>query len=254
MTTWLREPLVHFLAVGAILFAIGAAVGPPDDPTSREVVITAGEIDRLAATFEASWQRPPTGSELKALVDDWTTEELLYREAIAMGLDKDDDVVRRRMRQKLSFLAVELAGTAEPTEDELAAWLAAHPEDYRRDAVFDMAQIFLGADPEGRRAPLHVPSELRDVSATAVAATFGSDFERALHELPVGEWSGPVASGFGLHRVRVDRRVAGEVPPLDEIREIVRRDVVAERTRRAEQSFHDALRERYEVTVEWPSP
>ncbi len=267
-TSWWREPLVHFLVLGALLFLVGAVAGERSDPASRKVVVSAGEIESLAATFRATWRREPTAEELEGLVEDWTKEELYYREAVAMGLDRNDSVVRRRMHQKLEFLAGDLAGTAEPTEDDLAAWLAAHPGDYTSGARFDLLQVFVGdeegraavalaslrsgADAEGMTDPLHVPKSWIDASAFALAATFGPGFADALATLPLGTWEGPVASGYGQHLVRIDRRVDGAVQPLSDVRHAVRRDLLADRRAGAEQAFYDTLRARYTIFVAWP--
>jgi peptidyl-prolyl cis-trans isomerase C len=267
--SWLREPLVHFLLIGAALFLIGRVVGERGDPASLTIVVTAGEVDRLAATFSAAWHRPPTEAELAALVEDWTKEELSYREALAMGLDRDDAIVRRRIRQKLEYLAGDLAGSAEPTEEELATWLASHAEDHRRDTTFDLVQVFVrggaptdgvlaalnaGAEPAEVADPLHVPSRWEGATASALAATFGPDFPVALGTAPQDAWTGPILSGYGQHLVRLDRRVPGEVPPLAEIRDEVRRDLIADRRARAEAAFYEALRARTSITIEGAAP
>lgn len=265
----LREPLLHFLAIGGLLFVLAAILRDPDDGPSQ-VVVTAGAIEQLTETFQLAWHRAPSDAKLAALVDDRIKEELYYREAVAMGLDRNDEIVKRRLRQKLEFLAADLAGGTEPTEQDLQSWLDAHAESYRTSARVDLVQVYLGqedtgaaatldalragADPRGLGRPLHVPASFRDADTALVVATFGQEFSDAVATVPVGEWSGPVTSGYGLHLVRVDRRVPGEVPPLDVVRDEVLRDVSAERRREAEQVFYEGLRARYEVRVEWPSP
>src|SRR5512137_1395077 len=128
MKSVLREPLLHFLAIGAALFLYFHWSGGGTGPTSSRIVLTAGQIEHLAAGFAKTWQRPPTEVELKGMLDDWVREEIAVREAMAAGLDRDDTVIRRRLRQKLEFVVEDVVAAAPPAEQELQAWLAGHPD------------------------------------------------------------------------------------------------------------------------------
>lgn len=131
MKALLKEPLVHFLLVGAALFAVFDLAGTKGGEGPGRVVITQGQIASLKADFARTWQRPPTGEELDALVKDRVREEVYCREAIALGLDKDDAVIRRRLRQKLEYVSEDIAAAAEPTDADLRAYYDAHPEAFR---------------------------------------------------------------------------------------------------------------------------
>ena len=130
----LREPLLHFLLIGAALFVVFDLVsGPSRSAQDKQILVSAGRIQQMANIFSKTWQRPPTAEELKGLIDDFVLEEIYYRQAVAMGIDRDDTVIRRRLRQKFEFLTDDLAATIEPTEEELTAYLVANPRAFRRE-------------------------------------------------------------------------------------------------------------------------
>lgn len=274
MKSLLREPLVHFLALGAMLFAIGIVRGEPATPGSTRIAITEGHIDRLLEGFRMTWNRPPTEAEFQGLVEEYLKEEVLYREALGMGLDQDDQIIRRRLRQKLEFMTADFVGTVEPGEEELRAYLAEHADRYREDGRLRFVHVFVGdTGPDGVARANDILASLRarpdqdlgaltdaflhplaypDVSERELRAIYGPRFPDLLMQEPVGEWSGPLASPFGLHVVRVDAREDGEVPSLDAVRAEVYRDLMFERTNEAEQAYFDGLLQQYTVTVEWP--
>ena len=276
MRKLLKEPLVHFLALGAILFGIGVLRGEGTGPATNRIAITPGSIERLLQGFRLTWQRPPTESEFQGLVEDYLKEEVLYREALEMGLDRNDQIIRRRMRQKLEFLTADLVESFEPSEQDLQAHLDANMDLYRQEAMLSFHQVYIGeregaeedgararsilreletnpgADPELMGDPFMYPATHRDMSERDLLAVFGEEFTVQVVELTVGKWSGPISSAFGLHVVRLDALDVGRPSELVEVRAAVYRDLVSERTRDAEQSYFDALLSQYTVTVEWP--
>ena len=273
----IREPLVQFLALGALLFVIGTL---RDDGGSGlmndRIAITPGHIDRFIAGFELTWKRPPTPGELEGLIEQYIDEEILYREALAMGLDRDDEMVRRRMAQKLEFLTRDMIDGAEPSDPELQEYLDANPDPYRHETRLSFLQVFfseerrgtgahadalrllgqLGARPDSDLTEagdvLPLPIALIDAGTREIGALFGPVFAENLVALEVGSWQGPIRSGFGIHLVRVDERVDGGAATLDEVRDEVRRDFVSQRREESNDSLMAQLRERYTVTVEWP--
>jgi hypothetical protein len=266
----LREPLVHFFVIGAALFLLygGSEAERPD-----RIVVDAARVEQLAFGFSRVWQRPPTETELAGLVEDFVREEVYYREALAMGLDQDDTIVRRRMRQKLEFLSEDLVPLPEPDEAELEAWLAEHADDYRIEPRCALRQVFVSRERHGEGAEARVQELLeqlrrQDADADAVgdasllpaslalsprreiAKHFGDGFAARVVELETGRWTGPVESAFGLHLVFVEVSEAGRVPALAEVRQAVERDWEAARRDEANEAFYQALRGRYEVTVD----
>ena len=267
-SAWWREPLVHFLAIGAALFLVFAWRGGSG---SSRIVVTGPKIEQLTAVFDKTWQRLPTAEELKGLIDDYVKEEILVRQALELGLDKDDTVVRRRLRQKMEFLAD--AQTPAPTEADLQSYLDAAPDAFRIDGTLAFQQVFLNAqrrgeavnrdaasmlemlsaDPDADYAALgdatQLPAELPLSSEASIGQIFGADFAGALAKAPVGTWTGPVVSSFGVHLVRVTGREPGRVPTLAEVRgEVVREWTNARRKEFDDQRFAELLKT-YTVTI-----
>lgn len=262
----LREPLLHFFVLGAGLFAVFAwnndeALQSPDD-----IVVDASRLDAIRLQFERVWQRPPTPEELQGLVDNWVREEILYREGLTLGLDRNDPLLRRRVAQKMEFISEELVEIL-PDTAEIEAWYSDNAENYRLDPRFSFRQLYLnpfahgdtfeailgdagkalanGDVPDGDATLL--PAALEDVTLADVRRTFGERFAESLQGLTVGEWDGPVASGYGVHFVYVDTMQASRLPELDEVRGAVERDYRAERTRELKDAFYENLRKRYNV-------
>jgi hypothetical protein len=282
MKRLLREPLFQFLIMGAALVAASSFVPGRDIPRDDQIVINAGQIEHLAARYARTWQRPPTLEELEGLIDEHVREEVAYREGMAMGLDRDDTIIRRRIRQKLDFIAVDISSLVEPTDEELAAYLADHPDDFRVEPRFTFVQVFLDPDKHGdeletdARKLLEVLSHKptleysglgdrilitpvqEDISLQGIASIFGRGFADSLVTLHgeegQGQWFGPIPSGYGLHLVRVDGTSGGNLPELGEIHGIVRREWENSRRIEAKDQFYTQLVDRYEITVEWPEP
>jgi peptidyl-prolyl cis-trans isomerase C len=266
----LREPLVHFMVAGALVFAFSLWRGEAADPASRMITITESQVTRLAASWEQSWRRPPTPAELDALVRDSVKEEVYVREAQKLGLDQDDPIIRRRLRAKMEFLATAEVENAIPTDATLSALLAKDPARYANDPVLSFDQHYLGTDTPETRAqaanvlarlshgetvsavPISLPVTLKDAPKSRIAQTFGDNFASALLSLTTGRWSGPVASGYGLHLVRIRSVSAPKPPGLAEARQRLENDwraaTMAERQARAYQTLLDG----YTIQIEKP--
>jgi len=253
MSRLLKEPLLHFLLLGALLFAVSGATGPGDSGASdRQIVVSEGRIAQLAEIFGKTWQRPPTADELKGLIDDFILEEIYYREALAMGLDRDDTVIRRRMRQKIEFLTDDAAALVEPDEEELEAYLAANAERFRRDNRYTFRQVYINPERHADGLDDYVARQLAASPSRVVDSTFGTGFSGELDKLEPGSWQGPVKSGLGLHLVLLESATAGSVPKLDAIRRTVEREWANDKRQDSRKEFNDKLLENYEVVIEWP--
>ena len=256
---WLREPLVHFLALGALLFLAfhwwGAGTG------TQRIVVTTGQIDALAAGFQRTWLRPPSEAELKGLIDDHVRMELAVREALALGLERDDIVVRRRLRQKFEFLAEEAIDATPHTDAELQAFVDTHPEKFRAEPELAFRQVYFksidaardalaaGGNPGARGDRLMLPDEVALAPRSDIARQFGGEFAEQIEGLPADRWAGPVRSGFGAHLVFVRERKAGRLPALEEIRPLVEREFLAARRKQALDAMYERLLEKYEVVI-----
>jgi hypothetical protein len=272
---WLREPLVHFLLLGAAIFLVAAWFGDPTGGRAERIHLGRDDVEFLRQGFERTWRRPPTAAELAGLVEERVREEMTTREALALGLDRDDTIVRRRLRQKLEFL-VEDAALVPPTDAELEAWLGANRERFRIEPRIRFEQVFLSRDRHGERLrsdaerllaalragapadrgalgdPHPLGSDTGELSAGEVAKLFGPDFARRVFELESGVWQGPVDSVHGAHLVLVRERVAGREPALGEVRDAVAREWAAERRSQARERFYRELRARYDVEIDVP--
>ena len=277
MPGWLREPLLHFLLLGALLFVLFAWLGGDTGPMSNRITVSQAQVQQLATAFTKIWQRPPTEEELKGLVDDYVREEIAYREAVAMGLDRDDTIIRRRMRQKLEFLVEDAASAMPPTESELQAYLDAHPDSFRFEPQVAFRQVYVDPSRDGDAAKraLALLAQLREVGPGAaldglgdsimldpelpllrqdeVARLFGTEFAERVVTLPPGRWEGPVQSGYGLHLVMVRELVPGREATLDEVRRDVERELLGERRREQLAAMYDELLDKYSVTIEGPA-
>ncbi len=273
MRSILKEPLLHFLLIGAGLFVIyGMANETDTDDADCKLVVSAGRIEQLVTVFQKTWQRPPAREELQGLINDFLLEEVYYRQAVAMGIDRDDTIIRRRLRQKLEFLTDDTAALVEATDEELAAYLAANEDKFRESPTYTFRQVYFNPEKHGDNPEAHVveqldvlragkagsgdvsllPESFDQASRREVDGTFGTGFSRKLDELTTGDWQGPVRSGLGLHAIRLETRTRGRLPALAEIRPIVEREWQSEKRVANRQNMNERLLEEYEVIIEWP--
>lgn len=269
MRKLVREPLLHFLLLGALLFVLYGWVNGGRSTTTQEIVVTQGHLENLRAQFARAWQRQPSDAELEGLIEQWVRDEVFYREGQALGLDRNDPVVRRRVAQKLEFIA-DGENAAAPTDAELQAWLDTHRDKYAKEASYTLRQLYfdparhgakLDADIVAAQAALAggrvvagdstmLPATLDAAPTFEVTRIFGREFAEALKALPVGEWAGPLRSGFGLHLVKVERREDGRAATLAEAREGVERDLLRERSLQAKEDLYKKLRANYSVRID----
>ena len=271
----LKEPLLRFLAIGALLFVLFELAGNQNREPVDEIVITPGRIQSLAGAFAKTMQRPPSPAELNGMIEEFVQEEIFYREALALGLDRDDPIVRRRMRQKLEFLAENVADLQQPSDAELQEYLEEHVEYFRQEAVVSFQHVFL--NPESRGEQVEHDGEVvlkklqsetvmsdaelgdrfmlgyvfREAPDSKVKELFGDAFAKRLSQLPAGEWSGPVVSDYGLHLVKVEVYQPSRLPQLEEVRDVVLREWTSGKRMQMNQAVYEEIRDRYKVTVEW---
>jgi len=268
MHRWLREPLLHFLVLGALLFGLHGWLRGAQNATD-EIIVSRGQLQSLQAQFQRMRQRAPTSEELQGLVEGWVREEIFYREGVAMGLDRDDPIVRRRIAQKLEFI-VEGAAPAAPTTAELQAWLDANADKYQIEARYTLRQIYFDVVRQGRshgaaavaarRAleagqspagdPTLLPPAVERMPASEVKRVFGQEFADALGSLPIERWHGPLRSVFGLHLVNVSATEAARRATLDEVRAQVERDFLQARGADLGAAHYKKLRARYLVRTD----
>lgn len=276
----LREPLLHFLLIGAAIFGlyylVGDRSGQEADPSDR-IVVTPARIARLADAFTRTWRRPPKPSELRGMVEDHIQEEAFYREALKLGLDRDDTIVRRRMRQKMEFLSASDKPLA-PADGDLQAFLDQNLEKFALAPELSFRQLYFSKERRGETARADASRVLEELTDGTLAdgdagargdpslwpepillatpneidGNFGDGFASRLWEIRDGRWAGPVESQFGFHLVRINERRAGRNPELAEIRADVEREWKFLRRKELRQNLYRELRDRYDVTIQWP--
>jgi PPIC-type PPIASE domain len=271
----LREPLVHFLILGTLLFLVYRWTGGNVSADTNRIVVTNGQVEDLAVGFARSWQRPASEAELKGLIDEHVKEEIAVREATAMGLDRDDTIIRRRLRQKLEFITEDSVASKSPTDAELQDWMTQHPDSFRTEPKVAFREVYLNADRRGASAhsdaeqllarlhaagpnvntdhlgdPTMLPADQELAPLREVARTFGEDFAQQLAKLELGKWTGPIESSFGLHIVLVEKRVEPYLPKLAEVRPLVEREYLNDRRKAELQALYDRLSKKYTITME----
>jgi hypothetical protein len=269
----LKEPLLHFMLIGAALFVGFDLVNRSESgAAAKRIVVSSGRVEQLSRIFGRTWQRPPTAQELKGLIDDFVLEEAYYREGIAMGIDQDDTMIRRRLRQKLEFLTEDAATLTEPSEEELAVYFADHEDQFRMEPTYTFRQIYFNPEHHGDEALAFIseqagklragqnvdgdqtllPPSYEDVPRRQVNSAFGSGFAENLDELRPHEWSEPILSGLGVHLVQLESRTPGYLPELPEILPQVKREWANRRRQEFRREFDEQLLSDYEVVIEWP--
>ena len=267
----LREPMLHFLLIGIALFGAYRRMAPGDSG-GRRIVITQGVVDDLVTQHVAARGREPSTTELNHLIESYVRDEILYREGVSLGLERDDIVVKRRVRQKIEMIAEEDASTRAPTDADLSAYLTANQARFVQPTILTFEQVFLGqlasghgvvhavavsrevlrsaTDPEKLGKPTLLPYRMTLTPADLVARDFGASFAAALERVPVGEWVGPIDSSFGAHYVRVSDRTPAVAPQLTAVRDRVVREWENERRQRARNDAYTTMRDKYQVSIE----
>ena len=269
----LQEPLLHFLLIGIALFVAYAVIAPPN--RADTIVVSEKIVDELAREHEVRWTRKPTDQELAGLVDAYVRDEILYREGLALGLDREDALIKRRVRQKFEVMAEEQSAREAPSDADLNAYMAKNANRFLLPATVSFEQIFFdnarpsdveravaaariavarGADPSKLGQASLLPNRVENTAQDLVARDFGAGFAQQVETARLGQWSGPIASSFGAHLVRVTARTPAALPELNRIRQIVAREWENERRANSRSDSYQKLRERYTVVIEAKRP
>jgi parvulin-like peptidyl-prolyl isomerase len=277
MKRWLREPLLHFVSIGSALFAAYAYThrGRTGFELPRQIVLSVDDLRQMDLFFVSQWHRQPTPEELKALVEDKVREEVLYRDALAMGLDKDDTIVKRRMAQKMQFLAEDVGAAHEPSTAELKAWFERYRERFGLPSRYGFRHLYFSPDKRGKSAQVDAAKVLARVTAQpedsklatsvadrfmfqdyygdrtpeAIAKEFGPQFAVRIEKLKPGSWQGPIESGYGWHLVFVDTVIPGRIPAFEEVEPDVKTAWLGEQKQQAWQKAYQQIRAKYSVLL-----
>ena len=260
-----------------VLFAVFAE-STPEAGDERMLVVSSGEIEWMQTSWQQRWNRPPTEEELDGLIQQYIRETVLYREALTMGLNQHDQVIRRRLAQKLEYLAKDLVALAPPTEEELRAYFSARRDRYQQAPRYTFTQVFLDPDVRGdatlddaerikatliaQGEAIEDPGSLGDgfmlqsyfpeKDPSEIQKAFGRGFAESLMGLPTGQWHGPVLSGYGTHVVYVSHVSEPPVPVFEDVRDRVTEDWKADKGEELNEAFYVDLRDRYTIVIDWP--
>ena len=275
----LREPLVHFMFIGAVIYLLyGVFAEPVAEETDKTIVVSAGEVEWMQTSWQKRWNRPPTDAEFDGLIQQYIRETVLYREALSMGLNKHDQVIRRRLAQKLEFLAKDLVALTPPTEEELQAYFVKHQDRYQKPVLYTFTQVFIDPDKRGdatltdaekiKAALIKQGDAIDNAGALGdnfmlqnyypekdqieIQKQFGSGFTESLLKLSPGQWHGPVLSGYGVHLVYVNNITEPPIPVFAEVRERVMQDWKSDKGEELNEKFYASLRDQYTIVVEEP--
>ncbi|MET0743615.1 MAG: peptidylprolyl isomerase [Microvirga sp.] len=274
---WLRDPLLHFLLIGVALFCGYRWLNPPPERADRadQIVLTSDDLRQIAIAWMAQGRGKPTPEQVTALVEGKIREEVLYREALALGLDRDDTIVKRRLAQKMEFLAEDASSLREPDRPELETWYRAHAEAFAAPPRVSFTHIYFSSDKRGEAGkdeaakalgavagqprgtpdasklgdPFMFQDSYGDRTPAQILSLFGPDFATALFQAAPGSWQGPIRSGYGWHLVYVDGIMPARVPALAEVEPEVRTEWIAGQRARAKEQAFAAMRARYEVVM-----
>jgi hypothetical protein len=276
---WLREPLIHFFVLGLVVFGLhGVLEKKPEaaeDPFLVEV--TSADIEWFRTMWRKRMGREPTVEELRGTVNQLIREQILSREAVSIGLDEGDMVVRRRLAQKMDFLFKDLSEITEPSDGELQAYLQEKRSNYEIPALVTFTHVYFNMDKRGEERaaeavrrlvkklaaskgvppevsalgdPFLLPSSYSEWALLDIRSEFGTQFAKTVGEQRPRTWQGPVVSGYGLHAVYVHERTDAKLPNFIDLREKLRADWMAERQREIARKAYEKLRGRYRVLLE----
>jgi hypothetical protein len=267
-----KEPLLHFLIIGALIFVLFSILNKEESVVSgNRIVVTTAEIERLSNNWSKKWNRPPTETELNGLVESYIKEEVYYREALALGLDQNDTILRRRLMQKMEFLSNDLAELNTPDEPELNQFFLDNQDKYEIPPRISFAHIYFSMDKRGEKALEDAESALSGLNAlgapelgdtfmlqydfaqetpSEVARLFGKDFAEHLFTLKTNTWQGPIESGYGVHLVRISEKIDSRIPELAAVIDNVRNDWMFEQRQKTNREIYERLKERYEIVIE----
>ena len=275
----LREPLLHFMFIGAAIYLLYSVFAEPlPEADDKTIVVSAGEVEWMQTAWQKRWNRPPTSQEFDGLVQQYIKETVLYREALTMGLNQHDQVIRRRLAQKLEFLAKDLVALTPPTEEELQAYFSEHQDRYQEPALYTFTQVFIDPDKRGDATlddaaviktklvaqgdAVEDPGALGDdfmlqnyypeKDSVEIQKLFGSGFTESLLELSPGQWHGPVLSGYGVHLIYISSISEPPAPVFADVRERVVQEWSMDRGEELNALFYANLRDQYTVVIEEP--
>lgn len=268
-----REPLLHFLLIGGGLFFLYSFLNPSEEQLANNVIkIDNSDVERLIKAYEQNWSSPPDSATLKSLLTEEIKAEVFYREALRMQLDHNDEIIRRRLKQKYEFLVKDLADSQQPNEAALKAFYKEKAEFYKEATKYSFSQIYFS--PDKRQQPLvdaqavlkqvesqpdnklkvkqlgdnfHLQNYFAERDYNDVRQLFGQDFAKAIFDLTKEGWAQPIQSGYGIHLVNITAIQKELIKPYNEVKEQVLADWKIAQQRLYNERLYENLLQKYEV-------
>ena len=274
LSTLLREPLFHFLLIGAVIFLLFSQINTTEDENDKQIIITKEKIENLENAWIKAKGRQPSAEEMEQQLEYDIHEQVLYREAMAMGLDKDDMIIRRRLSQKMKYLFDDLSVVDKPSDAALKKFVSEHPSKFTKPATISFSQVYLDPKEHGDRLEVDAKYLLEELSTTTIKETigfgdrsllpyefsneresdirgmFGEAFVKQVFKAKTDSWQGPFSSAYGLHLIYIKTRSNAYLPPLSAMRDRVERVWISTKQREANEIFYQSLLERYEIIVD----
>ncbi|MGJ5642021.1 peptidyl-prolyl cis-trans isomerase [Formosa sp. S-31] len=271
MKRLIKEPLIHFFLLGTLLFVLYNQVNKND--TEQDIIVDNADVEHMAELWRMQWQRPPTSEELEGLIDKYVNQEVLYREALKMNLDHNDEIVKRRLAQKMEFLGQDLSGMMAPASDEnLKAYFEDHKKDFTTPYRYTLYQVIFTADNhsnpveqakavlkeygasdvqgmQGKGDTFLLDYALEGTDAFYLNREFGAHFTKQLETLATGQWVGPIASGYGVHLVYIASKNEPEIPAFETVKDAVQRDYEYKIEQESQEAILKALKDNYKVRI-----
>lgn len=264
----IREPIFLFFILGSLLYLFYSAATNYYNKKNNQIIISFSQIELLKDSFEKTWNRTATETELKTLIENYIKDEVFYREAVSMGLDKSDLAIKRRLRQIMELLLDDYSSVI-PSEDQLQKFLSEHPEDFQLDPTISFTHHYFSMDAKdeainqlsllhkgliiddkNRKKLSFIPDHFENERRSEVSRQFGDLFASQVFDIKTDTWLGPLESAYGWHLVKVSNQSPGLVPPLNEIWDQVEREWSLEKKMEMKQEQFEKMRERYAISVE----
>lgn len=268
MKKFLKEPLFHFLLIGTLLFGLFYIINPSED--KEEIIIDTELVSELVAKWGQKRNRQPTMNEIRGLISEYLEQEIFYREALKMNLDHNDEIVKRRLAQKMQFISDELAETLQPTEEMLIDYYETNKDNYKKPAIFSLEQVYFSPDKRtdatndakkllatnnipSKVDRLSLPQSYQNTSGTKIAIDFGTRFASSIDTLPLNKWQGPIISGLGVHLVKINSKEPAGHFAYNEVAREVSIDYNFDANNKFKNDLLNALLENYNVVYDLES-
>ena len=276
MKKLLKDPFLHFILIGVILFALFRLVNQTTE-TKNTIVINDFDIENIISTWEMQWKRPPTEQEIQNLINVNLKQEIFYQEALKMNLDHNDEIIKRRLSQKMQFLSNDIAAMIKPTDADLEDYIQKNKEKYLTPYSYSLYQIIFSPDKrdnnlkdatdvlnlnkntsleemksKGDALPFNY--HFTNINADELALQFGTQFSEALVNQELNNWVGPIPSGFGYHLVFITQKTKPELPKLEDIRKEITRDYEYDYQKELNESIYQELKKQYDIRIDIKSP